>query len=256
MPPGPGRPVEAQGPPLPGRPIMNQWWRDIAFVHWRVDPDRVAPLLPPGVRPDLHDGSAWVGLIPFRMVEAGFGRRSTAPWFGTFLETNVRLYSTDDRGRHGVVFRSLEAERLAVVAGANLTFNVPYRWAGMRMDPAALPHDADADVTGARVRYDSVRRARGRARSRLEIEVGEPVAEPSPLDLFLTARFGLHTSVLGRTLWVPNTHGPWPLRRARVSALDDELVAAAGLPGVSGSAPDSVLFLTGVQTRFGVPERL
>ena len=72
----------------------------------------------------------------------------------------------------------------------------------------------------------------------------------------LTARFGLHTRVLGRTLWVPNTHGPWPLRTARVTHLEDTLVAAAGLPGVTGRPPDSVLFSTGVRTVFGLPRRL
>jgi len=40
-------------------------------------------------------------------------------------------------------------------------------------------------------------------------------------------------------------------RTADVLDLDDELVAAAGLPGVSDRAPDSVLFSRGVETRFG-----
>ena len=31
--------LPAQGPPLRGRPILGQRWRDITFVHWRVDPD-------------------------------------------------------------------------------------------------------------------------------------------------------------------------------------------------------------------------
>ena len=50
-----------QGPDLPTRQIMHQWWRDITFVHWRVDPARLAPLMPPGVRPDLFDGAAGSG---------------------------------------------------------------------------------------------------------------------------------------------------------------------------------------------------
>jgi uncharacterized protein len=63
--------LPGQGPALQGRPIMRQHWRDITFVHWRVDPARVEPYLPEGVRPDVHDRSSWVGLIPFRMVDAG-----------------------------------------------------------------------------------------------------------------------------------------------------------------------------------------
>jgi len=244
--------LDPQGPPLPTRQVMSQWWRDISFVHWRVDPDAVAPLLPRGVRPDLHDGTAWVGLIPFRMVDAAIGDGRPIPWLGTFLETNVRVYTVDDDGRHGVVFRSLDADRLPVVAGASLAFGVPYRWAAMSL----VPRTAGADPSGGRLSYRCRRRGSG-AGGRIDVEVGEAVGEPSPLELFLTARFGLHTSVLGRTLWVPNSHGPWPLHRARLTHLEDTLVAAAGLPSeLVGSRPESVLFSPGVQTVFGLPQRV
>lgn len=262
-----------QGPPLKGRPIMHQHWRDITFVHWRVDPARLERFMPRGVRPDVHDGSGWVGLIPFRMVGAGIGRGGAVPWLGTFLETNVRLYSRDDAGRRGVVFLSLDAERLAVVLVARLLFGTPYQWACMSASPTSVP----ADPTGTVMAY-AARRHRAlwhraewhrRAvpadpahpsaeppRSRMRVRVGEAVAEPSELDLFLTARFGLHTTVAGLSLWVPNTHGPWPLHRAELVDLDDAFVAAAGLDGVVGRAPDSVLFSRGVETSFGFPVRL
>ncbi|MBB6626560.1 DUF2071 domain-containing protein [Nocardioides sp. KIGAM211] len=244
--------TDQQGPPLASRQVMSQWWRDIAFLHWRVDPAVVAPLLPEGVRPDVHDGSTWVGLIPFRMVDGALGHRGPVPRFGTFNETNVRLYSVDDAGRHGVVFRSLEADRLAVVAAARATFGVPYQWARLSVDPPELGPEPE----GRTISYRGRRHGRRGVGGRIDVEVGAPIAEPSPLDVFLTARFGLHTRVLGRTLWVPNTHGPWPLRVARATHVEDSLVAAAGLPGVTGSAPDSVLFSSGVRTVFGLPQRL
>ncbi len=250
-----GAETPGQGPSLPTRQIMHQWWRDITFVHWRVDPARVAPLLPRGVRPDLYDDSAWVGLIPFHMVDAGLGKGPAIPHLGTFLETNVRVYSVDDHGRHGVVFCSLEAERLAVVVGANAGFGVPYKLARMSRSPGIEPLGSVVPA-GRQLRYETVRRTGSHPRSVLEIEVGEEVPEPSPLELFLTARFGLHSTVLGIPLWIPNTHGPWPLRRATVVRLEDELLAAAGLPGVASTPPDSVLFSTGVQTVFGLPQRV
>ncbi|HEX8509218.1 MAG TPA: DUF2071 domain-containing protein, partial [Propionibacteriaceae bacterium] len=104
-------------PPLPGRPLLDQQWRDLTFLHWRVQPERVAPLLPPGTRPDLYDGSTWVGLIPFRLTGAAFGSGPPLPYVGSFPETNVRLYAVDAAGRRGVVFSSLEAARLAFVLG-------------------------------------------------------------------------------------------------------------------------------------------
>ncbi|MDQ6658786.1 MAG: DUF2071 domain-containing protein, partial [Actinomycetota bacterium] len=122
---------DGQGRPLTTSQIMSQWWRDICFVHWRVDPALIAPRLPQGTRPDTWDGSAWVGLIPFRMVDAGIGNLGPVPRWGTFLEMNVRTYSVDRQGRRGVVFLSLEAERLAVVAAARALLRVPYQWATM-----------------------------------------------------------------------------------------------------------------------------
>jgi uncharacterized protein YqjF (DUF2071 family) len=205
--------------------------------------------MPRGVRPDVHDGSSWVGLIPFRMVDAGLGHGRPVPRLGTFSETNVRLYSIDADGRRGVVFRSLEADRLPVVAAARLSLGVPYQWARLSVDPV----DLRGDPTGRTISYRSRRRGRSHVGGRIDVEVGALLEEPTALDLFLTARFGLHTSVLGRTLWVPNSHGPWALRAARSTVLEDSLVAAAGLPGVVGSPPDSVLFSSGVRTVFGCP---
>ncbi|HKJ11604.1 MAG TPA: DUF2071 domain-containing protein, partial [Ornithinimicrobium sp.] len=212
---------------------MSQFWADIAFLHWRVDPACLVPFMPKGARPDVHDGSAWVGLLPFRMRRAGFGAGPPVPWFGTFWETNVRIYSTDGHGRPGVVFLSLEAERLAVVLGARAAFAVPYFWARM----------SGARTSQATMHYRTRRRgARRSPASRIDLRVGRPIHRPDPTQVFLSARFGLHTQVAGRGVWVPNTHRPWPLRRAEVTELQDELVAATGLPDLPAQRrPDHVM---------------
>jgi uncharacterized protein YqjF (DUF2071 family) len=223
---------------------MRQQWRDLTFLHWRVEPDVVAPFLPAGTRPDVHDGSTWVGLIPFRMVGAGFGRGPAVPYLGTFAETNVRVYSVDDQGRRGIVFLTLEASRLAVTLGARAAFALPYTWARMTVD------EDDGALT-----YTSVRRwpAPRSARTAITVRPGAPIPEPGALEHFLTARWGLHTRHLGRTLYVPNTHESWPLQGAGLLRLDETLVAACGLPGLADRAPDSVLFSRGVRTAFAAP---
>lgn len=239
------RPVEEvtpQAPAMPGAVLMNQHWRDLTFLHWAVDPAVVADRMPPGVRPDTLDGLTYVGLIPFRMVDASPFRLPGTPWLGTFLETNVRLYSVDDTGRRGIVFLSLDADRLAVVLGARAAFNVPYRWARMRhrLDDGVHTYDA-------RLRWPGARGA-----THLAVRPGAR-REPTALDHFLSARWGLHTSVLGRTLYVPNRHEPWPVHDAEVLALDDGLMASVGLPGLAERAPDHVGFSPGVYTEFGLP---
>jgi uncharacterized protein YqjF (DUF2071 family) len=238
----PAEPITRSAPPLRGRVISTQAWRDLTFLHWAVDPARVAPLLPPGTTPDLHDGRTYVGLVPFRMVGVTIGHGPAVPYLGTFLETNVRLYSVDETGRRGVVFLSLDADRALVVPTIRMLTGAPYRWARLR-----LRRDGD------RVTYDArLRRLGERPSSHVAVRVGLP-REATPLDDFLTARWGAHVRRRRRTTYVPNTHQSWPLRDAELLELDDGLVAAAGLPGVTERAPDHVAFSEGVQAEFGPP---
>ncbi len=238
------QPVSATAPGLTGVQIMTQDWLDLAFLHWRVSPEVVAPLLPPGVHPDVHDGTTWVGLIPFRMVDAGVGKGPAVPWFGTFHETNVRLYSVDEQGRRGIVFLTLEASRLAVVLGARAAFALPYTWSRMRVVE-----------TGGVLTYTCTRRwpAPRTARTTIVVRPGADVDPGDPMADFLTARWGLHTRAFGRTLYVPNEHRTWHLQAAQLLHLDDTLVESSGLPGVVSRPPDSVLFSRGVSTQFAFP---
>jgi uncharacterized protein len=234
--------VSAVAPELTGRPLFDQRWTDLAFLHWAVEPAQVAPFLPAGVQPDVLDGMSYVGLIPFHMRQAGLGIGHPAPYLGDFLETNVRLYSVDEAGHHGVVFRSLEASRLGTVLGARWGYRLPYVWSRMRVT-----------TRGDTWTWTSRRRWPDRGlRTRISVEVGDPVAVPTPLDVWLTARWGLHHRAAGRTWWTPNHHGPWPLREASLLDLDDDLLPAAGFP-VAGRPPAQVRFTTGVRTRFGWP---
>ncbi len=235
-------PLTASAPALARPHLMRQRWSDVGFLHWAVDPAAVAALFPPGVRPDVLDGVTWVGLVPFRMVGAGFAHGPAVPWAGTFLETNVRLYSVDDTGRRGVVFRSLDADRALVVAGARAVFGLPYRWA--RMGHTA--QDGRHRYT-ARLRWPGVR-----ATSRIVLRPGGP-AQAGDLEHFLTARWGLHVAHLGRTWFVPNEHPAWPLRTAEVVELDDGLRASVGLGRLTDRPPDHVLFSDGVPVSFGTP---
>src|SRR4051794_29086391 len=181
----PPEPVSRNAPALRGPALLDQVWRDLSFLHWRVDPERVAPLLPAGVTPDVHDGSSWVGLIPFRLTDARFGSGPVLPYVGSFAETNVRLYGVDGAGRRGGVFASLESERLAFVVGSRVALNIPYTWARMR-----ARHEGD------RFTYESRRRWPGPRglRSRVEVEVLPDEVADDPLADFLTARWGLFTA--------------------------------------------------------------
>jgi uncharacterized protein YqjF (DUF2071 family) len=233
---------QVEAPPLRGPVVSDQFWADLTFLHWPVDPHTVEHLYPRGTRPDVFsDGMTYVGLVPFVMRYTAVGTSLRLPYFGSFAETNVRLYSIDGAGHHGVYFLSLETTRLAVVGFTRSVLGVPYTWAKMRVN-----RDGD------RVSYDSTRRwPRRGLRSRLTVRVGD-VVEPSHLQVWLTARWGAHTRKAGRTWWVPNEHEPWPLRAAEVVELDDDLLPASGVVTAGDRLP--ALFSDGTQARFGRPE--
>ncbi|HWM34995.1 MAG TPA: DUF2071 domain-containing protein [Pseudolysinimonas sp.] len=234
------RPITHEAPALEGRPIASQRWSDLTFLHWRVPAAEVAPLLPEGVVPDEFDGSSWVGLIPFQLDQATLFGSPPVPYAGSFVEVNVRLYGVDWFGRRGVVFRSLEASRLVAVLAARAAFGLPYFWSSTHMQREGRYYGYDA------------RRHGGGPSSAIRARVGSRIGT-GPLADFLTARWGMFTRRGGRTVWVPNEHEPWALHAAELIDLDDELVAAAGLPGIVDRPPDSVLFSPGVTTRFGRP---
>lgn len=238
-------PVTADSPKPITRPLLTQSWLDLAFVHWAADPEDVAGLLPAGTVPDTLDGATYVGLVAFRMHRVGWLRLPGIPYLGTFPETNVRLYSVDEHGRRGVVFRSLDASRLVPVVMARIGFRLPYLWSRM-----AIRSDGDT------LTYTSSRRWPGPrgAHSRITVRIGERLTEPTELEHFLTARWGMHNAFFGRQMYLPNTHPRWPLHRADLIECDEDLVAAAGVPELAGD-PVSVLYSPGVPVRFGRPIR-
>jgi uncharacterized protein len=238
--------VTSAAPPLPGRAVISQRWTDAVFLHWRTDPAEVARWLPPGTRPDTTpDGASWVGLIPFRLERTAFPPLPVVPWLGTFLETNVRLYAVDGLGRRSVVFRSLDAQHLLPVLTARICLGLPYRWARMR-------GERHGDV----LRYASERlEGATRPRTRIAARRLSERVEGDALADFLTARWAMHVGRAGGTRYWRNEHEPWPLHRGELLDLDDELLAAAGFPGLTERAPDSVLVSSGVATWFSGPSR-
>ncbi len=237
-------PIAPHGSPLVGTTVLSQSWRDLVFIHWRISPDEIAPLLPAGIVPDIFDGTSWIGLIPFEMKQTSVLGSPSVPYFGSFTEVNVRAYGVDAAGRRGVVFLSLEASRAAAVLVARAAFSLPYFWASARSDRR------DALLT-----YTSTRLSGHRPGTRIAARASSIPVVRNDLADFLTARWRLFVTRGGRTLTLPNAHEPWPLFGAELEDLEDGLLGAAGIHSIGDRAPDSVLYSPGVRTHFGAPER-
>jgi uncharacterized protein YqjF (DUF2071 family) len=220
---------------------MRQRWVRLTFLHWPFEPDTVQKLLPRGLELETCEGAAWVGLVPF-VVEAR-PPLTPAALSLRFPETNVRTYVRGPRGKRGVWFFSLDAARLAAVAGARALYRLPYMWSDMSV----------SETCGV-VRYRSRRKwPRPAASSDIVVAPGSAFApiELRELDHFLTARWRVYCAVGSGLAAAKVEHPPWPLARARVLRLEQDLIPAAGLPAPRGEP--LVHYSAGVDVRIGAP---
>jgi hypothetical protein len=200
--------------PLPRRPwLLGQTWRRLLFAHWRVPQDVLRPHVPDTLVLEEWNGSAWLGMTPFRIT--GFRLRGLppVPWLSSFYELNCRTYVR--RGdRPGILFFSLDASSRLAVEAARRTYRLPYRHA--RIDAGAETFVAHA-ARGARsfsARYRGVGAA--------------TTAEPDTLEHFLTERYCLYGDN-GRVR-ADIHHPPWPLRQAE-ARVEQTRVAPVELEG-------------------------
>jgi uncharacterized protein len=203
------------------RPVMLQSWESLTFLHWRYEPAAIARLLPNELVLDTFDGSAWVGLTPFRLTNLRLPFGPALPWISYFPEMNVRTYVRGPDGKPGVWFFTLECDRWAAVMGARLSFGLPYRWARMRVREG-----------GEMVEYESDRKG-GPGSARIRIRPGERI-EAGEFDNFLTARYRLYSEIAKRSHFADIDHAPWPLQRAEVLNLEQNVMENSGVPGPSG----------------------
>jgi uncharacterized protein YqjF (DUF2071 family) len=181
----------------------------------------------PRIPLDTFDGAAWLGITPF--VVRALRPRGLPP-FLRFPELNVRTYATLG-GRPGIHFFSLDAGSRLAVAGARLTYRLPYFHARM-----AVQRD------GAVVRYRS-----DRSGADWQAEYGPAgavfIAAPGTLEHFLTERYCLYATTPRRVLRAEIHHAPWPLQPAEGRIVRNTMapVAVAGEPLLHFAARQDVV---------------
>jgi len=203
--------------PLPDAPwLVAQTWDDLGFLHWRVDPEALRPLVPEPLELQTFDGSAWLGITPFRVGAFRLRGLPPLPLLSSFGELNVRTYVEHD-GRPGIWFLGLEAGSRPAVEAARRLYGLPYRHARVDVERRLGWTHVDSSRPGAVFS----------ARYRGEGDVLP--AEPGSLEHFLTERYCLYSgqsSGLGR---VEIHHLPWSLQRGEAE-VELNTVAPVALP--------------------------
>jgi uncharacterized protein len=187
--------------PLPSGPwVMGQTWESLAFVHWRVAVDELRLFVPAGLEIEEFDGSAWLGIVPFRITGLRVRGMVPLPGLSAFNEMNVRTYVRAPDGKPGVWFSSLEATSRLAVRAARRLYRLPYFDARI-----ALADD------GGRIDVECSRLGEsGKAFSGKFRATGVPVVSPvDSLEHFLVERYCLYAEG-GGALWRAEIHHtPW-----------------------------------------------
>lgn len=236
------------------RAVMRQDWHHLLFLHWVVPADSLRRLLPPGLDLDLHEGRAYVGLVPFTMAGVRpVGLPSFAP-LSNFHETNVRTYVHAGGRDPGVWFFSLDAANAVAVMIARATFHLPYHRARMSLTHVGGP---DPQTPGT-ISYVSERLWPGPTPASHAIRATPrgPIAPAAvgTLEHFLAERYLLYACRRGRLYRGQVHHESYPLQGADVRSLEENLVAAAGISRPDG--PPLAHYASGVRVEVFPLERL
>ena len=160
--------------------LMHQRWESLLFLHWRVQPGLIQQTLPPGLVVDTFNGNAYLGIIPFFMLNVRPIGLPMLPWLSCFQELNVRTYAFDKDGTPGVWFYSLDCNRFTATLGARIFAGLPYFQAEMKANRNSW------------IDYDC-RRCKTHETARYQYRAAGPPRESSlnSLEFFLLERYYL-----------------------------------------------------------------
>ena len=242
------RPVSAGTCPFTvDRPVMRQRWERLTFLHWQFDPAAVQRLLPG--RLEVDD-----------LRRSGLGRARAV------------LHARGHARRHAACRGCRTSARRTCAPTSATGRDEPASGSSPWMPRASAPSPWPARPTGCptsgrrcgcssghdQIAYACRRRWPGPrgAASPVRLSIGEPyaAAELGDLDHFLTARWILFSVRGSRHRFARACHQPWPLHRAEVTGLDDQL-DYRGRPAAAGGEP-LVHYSPGVDVRIGRPEKV
>lgn len=214
--------------PLPGgRWAISQRWNDLLFVHWRLAPSLLAPVLPEWLEVDTYQGSGWLGAVPFWLDRVKIRNVPSVPGVRRFPDLNLRTYVRDKfTGTPGVYSFSMDASNLIAVGVARTLYHLPYHWAEMRLEERS--DRQFAFFSRRRMAHREVifkARYRGLGPTSRTAEI-----RPGSMEHFITERSCLfNTNPAGQPIRASLHYIPWPLEEAEAEIERNDLPASIGL---------------------------
>ena len=164
---------------------MAQTWDDLLFSHRRGDAEALRRHLPDGLQLEEHDGSAWLGIVFFRVRALRARGALPVP---------------------GIWFFSLDASSALAAEAARRLYKLPYFRADITLERRA-----------GRIFYECVRDEKSAFSGSYKAAGAAFQAEATSLEHFLTERYCLYAAERGRLYRAEIHHRPWALRPAEAT---------------------------------------
>jgi uncharacterized membrane protein len=110
--------------------IIKQQWRNVFFIHYKVDPLLIASKVP--FKLDLYEGQAVISIVPFLMDGIRFPFFPPIPKISRLWELNLRTY-VEVNGIKGIYFFTLETDSKIGELIAKNFFNLPYQYSKLKL---------------------------------------------------------------------------------------------------------------------------
>jgi uncharacterized protein YqjF (DUF2071 family) len=170
-------------------------------------------MIPNTLKVETFDGSAWLSLVPFRMVDVGIKSVPSIYPMRDFPELNLRTYVTDGK-KSGVWFFSLDAACWPIVIGGRHFVGLPYHRATQKHQWL----EGQLGFSSQRLSSDDFFRASLRS-------LGETFhASQGSFEHWVTERYCLYAIRRRSLLRMEVHHAPWPLRTGKIESLDTNLL--------------------------------
>lgn len=213
--------VEHRPWPAPDVPWASaQSRKDVLFALWPVERDVLARLVPRELTVDTHDGSAWLGVVPYRITHLRLRGLPPLPRVSSFPALDVVTYVTLE-DRPGLWLFSLDLGSRVAAEASRRAFRLPARSAAVTIEHRGSILHVDSARPGAAFS----------ARYRGTGDLFRP--EPGTLAHFAAERYRMYTADGGRVYAAELHHPAWQMQEADAAI---ELNTVAPVPLREGSA--------------------
>lgn len=180
-------------------PVSNQdwlWyqeWRDLIFLHGRVEREWLKGLVPGKLVVEEFNGSPWVSVVAFQMRNIRPRMLPPVGMLSDFSEVNVRTYVSYE-GKPGVFFLSIDANKRVSCFVARVISGLPYRYSQFSYEEGNMRSD----------------------RLAFSAAIGEPLDTKTEFDEWITERYCLYGVQRQVSYRYDIHHLPWPLYKSTI----------------------------------------